>query len=131
HGAVSLFWLAQWYVVLGAVVAAARYFAGQRPPATAWLGAAAGLASLSGLEAALTADMPQQVWLLVAFAVLTATGLMAGGRAFTLWGAAGVLVCVLWAVRAYPYLLLAILGLALIGAGVWWLARTPRGTLLP
>jgi hypothetical protein len=83
------------------------------------------------LAAAVGADAPQQVWLLVAFAVLTAGGLVVGERAFTVWGTVGVIACVLWAVRAYPYLLLGVLGLALIGAAVWWLVRTPRGTLLP
>lgn len=131
HGDVSVFWLAQWYVVLGAVLAALRYSAGQRRPGRVWLAAAAGLVSLSGLAAAVGADAPQQVWLLVAFAVLTAGGLVVGERAFTVWGAVGVIACVLWAVRAYPYLLLGVLGLALIGAAVWWLVRTPRGTLLP
>jgi hypothetical protein len=82
------------------------------------------------VAAAFASDTPEQVWLLVAFAVLTAVRLVTAEKPFTVWGSLGVLACVLWAVRAYPYLLLAALGLALIGAAVWWLVRAPRGTLL-
>jgi hypothetical protein len=127
----SPFWLAQWYVVLAAVVAGMRYFSSQVRAGAIWLGAAASMATLTGLAVAFSADGPQQVWLLVVFAGLVGTGVAVGDRRFTAWGAIGVLACVLWAIRAYPYLLLGALGLALIGFAVWWLVRSPRGTLLP
>lgn len=127
----SAFWLAQWYVVLAAVVALLRYIGHDQRLGAVWLATSAGLATLTGFVVALSADTPQQVWLLVAFAGLVGAGVAAGDRRFTGWGAIGVLACVLWAVRAYPYLLLGALGLALIGFAVWWLVRAPRGTLLP
>lgn len=126
----SLFWLAQWYIVAAGVVALLRYIAGDRRNGQRWLAAAAGAASLAGLASAAGADSAQQVWLLLVFVSLTVAGLAGADRRFTAWGALGVLACVLWAVRAYPYLLLAGLGLALIGAAVWWLLRASRGTLL-
>ncbi|WP_138414238.1 hypothetical protein [Sinomonas gamaensis] len=127
----SPFWLAQWYVVVAAVVAGVRYFSSQVRAGAIWLAAAASMATVAGLAVAFSADGPQQVWLLVVFAGLVGTGVVVGERRFSVWGALGVLACVLWAVRAYPYLLLGALGLALIGCAVWWLVRSPRGTLLP
>jgi hypothetical protein len=128
----STFWLAQWYVVAAGAVALLRYYAGRQVSVgRAWLEGSAALLSLTGIWVVATAgDNAQQVWLLVAFAVLTLAGLVLGERRFTVWGAAGVVACVLWSVRAYVYALLGVLGLALIAAAVWWLARRPRGTLL-
>ncbi|MGN6404244.1 hypothetical protein [Sinomonas sp.] len=127
----SPFWLAQWYIVLAASIAGLRYVSIQARAGAIWLTTAASMATLTGLAVAFTADGAQQVWLLVVFAGLVGAGLAVGERRFTAWGAIGVLACVLWAVRAYPYLLLGALGLALIGFAVWWLVRSPRGTLLP
>ncbi|GEB63359.1 hypothetical protein SAT01_08070 [Sinomonas atrocyanea] len=128
----SAFWLAQWYAVGAAVIALLRYYVGRQVRAARiWLEGSAALLSLSGIWVAATAgDNAQQVWLLIAFAVLTLAGLVLGERRFTAWGAVGVVACVLWSVRAYVYALLGILGLALIAAAVWWLERRPRGTLL-
>lgn len=128
---VSVFWLAQWYVVLAAVVALLRYYVRRSIVAgRAWLEGSAALLSLTGMWTLFSGDNSQQVWLLVAFAVLTLAGVVLNERRFTAWGAAGVVACVLWSVRAYVYALLAVLGLAIIAAAVWWLARRPRGTLL-
>jgi hypothetical protein len=127
----SFFWLAQWYVVLTAVIAALRYVAQDHRTGAIWLASSAGMGTLTGLAVAFSADGAQQIWLLVVFAALVGAGVAVGERRFTMWGAIGVLACVLWAVRAYPYLLLGALGLALIGFAVWWLVRSPRGTLLP
>ncbi|HKU09924.1 MAG TPA: hypothetical protein VJQ61_01670 [Sinomonas sp.] len=126
----SLFWLVQWYVVAAALVALLRYIARDRRVGQRWLAGAAGIASFVGLVSAPEADTARQIWLLVVFVGLTVSGLAAADRRFTAWGGVGVLACVLWAVRAYPYLLLAALGLALVGAAVWWLLRASRGTLL-
>ncbi|WP_235779159.1 hypothetical protein [Sinomonas notoginsengisoli] len=95
------FWLAQWYVVTAAVVALLRYYVGKQVvPGRAWLEGAATLLSLTGIWVAATAgNNAQQIWLLVAFAVLTLAGLALGERRFTAWGAAGVVACVLWSVR--------------------------------
>lgn len=128
---VSAFWLAQWYVVLAAVVALLRYYVRRSAVfGRAWLEGSAGLLSLTGLWTLFSGDNAQQVWLLVAFAVLTLAGVVLNERRFTVWGAAGVVACVLWSVRAYVYALLAVLGLAIIAAAVWWLARRPKSTLL-
>ncbi|MEA5453483.1 hypothetical protein SPF06_01985 [Sinomonas sp. JGH33] len=129
----SVFWLAQWYVVLGLVVALLRYYGRSRRGGRSWLAGSAALASLSALWLAFDArvDTAQQAWSLVVFAALVAVGVATTERRFTAWGAAGVVACVLWAARAYPYVLLGVLGLALLGAVVWWLVRSPRGTLLP
>ncbi|ASN52698.1 hypothetical protein [Sinomonas sp. R1AF57] len=132
RGAARAFWLGQWYVVVTAAVALLRYVARSRdeePRAMApriWLGAAAAQLSFWGLGTALYGDTGEQVWLLVGFAALTGLGVVFGERPFAVWGALGVLACILWAVRSYAYALLGVLGLALIGAAIWWLARRPR-----
>ncbi|KHL05475.1 hypothetical protein [Sinomonas humi] len=130
----SMYWLVQWYVAAAAVIALLRYIAGDRRNGRRvgqrWLTVAAGTASFVGLVSAPEADAARQIWLLLVFVGLTVAGLAAADRRFAAWGGVGVLACVLWAVRAYPYLLLAALGLALVGAAVWWLLRASRGTLL-
>lgn len=127
----SAFWLVQWYVVVAAVIALLRYYV-RRSVAfgRVWLEGSSGALTLTGLWTLFEGDNAQHVWLLVAFAVLTLAGLVLSERRFTIWGVVGVVACVLWSVRAYVYALLGILGLAIIAAAVWWLARRPRGTLL-
>jgi hypothetical protein len=128
---VSGFWLAQWYVVLTALVALLRYYVRRSTVfGRLWLEGSAALLSLTGISTLFSGDNAEQVWLLVAFAVLTLAGLVLNERRFTVWGSLGVVACVLWSVRAYVYALLAVLGLAIIAGAVWWLARRPRGTLL-
>jgi len=47
---------------------------------------------------------------------------------FVWWGAAGVALCILWAVRHYTYVLLAMIAGALIALALWKLSQSkPAG----
>ena len=120
------FWLAQWYVVAGAVMAGVRYLRGHRDAATLRLGIAAGILSLSSVATIFFGTPTQQVYVLAAHAVLLGVGLLLAERLFTAWGAAGVAASVMWALRSYAFALLALVALALIVLAVWRLNRRPQ-----
>jgi hypothetical protein len=121
------FWVAQWYVVLGAVLGGWRYVSGHQQAGRFLVGAAAGLLSLGALGVVFSGTGAQQLWVLVLLALLLVAGLVAGERLFVGWGAAGVAACILWAMRHYTFLLLAVIALGLIAFAVWLLNRGPAG----
>ncbi|OFI37550.1 hypothetical protein BIU82_10410 [Arthrobacter sp. SW1] len=125
----DFFWAAQWFVVLGAVLAVLCYIRsrGGAPGTTGARGrmiAAAALFTVSAAGTLLAGTAPQQLWVLAGFVLLLVAGLLLGERIFTWWGALGVAASVLWAMRAYAFALLALTALALIGFAVWRLNRT-------
>jgi hypothetical protein len=63
------------------------------------------------------------LWVLVWLAVLLVAGLVLGDRLFVRWGATGIAVCVLWAMRQYTFALLAVVAVGLIAFAVWRLNR--------
>ncbi|MFF1828879.1 hypothetical protein [Paenarthrobacter sp. NPDC058040] len=120
------FWLAQWYVVAGVVVAGVRYLRGHRDEANLRLGTTSGILSLSSVATIFFGTPTQQVYVLAAHAVLLGVGLLLSERLFTAWGAAGVAASVMWALRSYAFALLALVALALIVLAVWRLNRRPQ-----
>lgn len=118
------FWVAQWYVVLGGLVAAFRYRTGHRRIGRALTGATALLLTLTGISVVFTGAGGEQLWLLVMLAALLAGGLVVGERIFVRWGAAGIAACILWAMREYTFALLALIAVGLIAFAVWRLNRT-------
>ncbi len=123
-GLPDLFWVVQWYVLLGAAVAVLRYLAGQAAVGRTVLSVAAGLLTLSGLGIVFGGNGGQQLWVLVLLAGLLLAGLAFGERLFVWWGAAGVAACVLWAMRQYTFALLALIAVGLIAFAVWRLNRS-------
>lgn len=121
------FWVAQWYVVLGAVLGGWRYVSGHQRAGRFLLAAAAGLLSLGGLGVVFGGTGAQQLWVLVLLALLLVAGLLAGERLFVWWGAAGVAACILWSMRHYTFLLLAVIAVGLIVFAVWRLNRGSAG----
>ncbi|WAP52563.1 hypothetical protein OL239_04795 [Arthrobacter sp. ATA002] len=117
------FWFLQYWVVILAALAAYEYSRGRAPRGTAVLSASAALLSCTGLTSILSADTGEQVWALLAHAGLLAFGVTTDRRLFTVWGAAGVALAVLWYLRGYTFLLLALLAAALIALAVWRLTR--------
>ncbi|WP_342023917.1 hypothetical protein AAE021_01410 [Arthrobacter citreus] len=117
------FWLLQYWVVVLAALAAYEYRRGRAQRGTAVLSFAAGLLSLTGLSSIISADTSEQVWALLAHSGLLAFGVVTNRRLFTFWGAAGVALAVLWYLRGYTFLLLALLAAALIALAVWRLTR--------
>ncbi|WP_255768050.1 hypothetical protein [Pseudarthrobacter sulfonivorans] len=121
------FWVAQWYVALGAVLGGLRYVSGHQRAGRLLVGVAAGLLSLGGLGVVFSGSGAQQLWVLVLLALLLVAGLVVGERLFVWWGAAGVAVCILWAMRHYTFLLLALIAVGLIAFALWRLNRGPAG----
>lgn len=130
HGArPELFWVVQWFAVLGAVLAGVRYYVGDNLEGRIRLGIASGLLSFGGLLSVVPGSLfpgtePQQLWVLVGYAVLLLAGLVLAERMFVWWGAAGVALSVMWALRSYAFAMLAVIALALIVLAVWRLNRT-------
>jgi hypothetical protein len=123
------FWTAQWYVVLASVLGVLRYGSGQPDAGKLYLGLAAGLVSMSGLLVIFGGDGAQQFWVLAFFAAVLLVGLGYGERMLVWWGAAGVALCIMWAMRQYTYVLLALIAVGLIALALWKLSRSkPAGT---
>ena len=118
------FWSAQWFVVLAALLAVPRYIAGQTGPARVILGAGAALLSVSGIAIVFGGAPGQQLWVLILLVILLFTAAALNERLFVWWGAAGVTLCLMWAMRQYTFALLALIGVALIIFAVWRLNRT-------
>ena len=80
------FWVAQWYVLLGAVLGGCRYVSGHRRAGRILVGAAAALLSVNALGVVFGGTGAHQLWVLVLLAVLLVAGL-ASGALFVWWGA--------------------------------------------
>jgi hypothetical protein len=119
------FWVVQWYVLLAAGLGALRYASGGQPAGRFLVGAASVLLSVSGLGVVFGGAGSQQLWVLVLLALLLVAGLGLGERMFVWWGAAGVAACILWAMRNYTFVLLALIAAGLIVFAVWRLNRGP------
>ena len=123
------FWAVQWYVLLAAVLAALRYIAGFRTAGRTLLGSGAALLGLSGLGILFGGSGGQQLWVLALHAALLLAGLLIGERMFVWWGAAGVALCLMWALRSYTFALLALIAVGLIAFALWKLARAKPGAV--
>ena len=117
------FWAVQWYVLLAAALAGLRFAAGYRAAGRVLLGAGAALLGLSGLGILFGGSGGQQLWVLGLHAALLLSGLLIGERMFVWWGAAGVALCLTWALRSYTFALLALIAVGLIAFALWKLAR--------
>jgi hypothetical protein len=117
------FWAVQWYVLLAAALAALRFAAGFRPAGRMLLGSGAALLGLSGLGILFGGSGSQQLWVLAVHAALLLSGLLIGERMFVWWGAGGVALCLMWALRSYTFALLAMIAVGLIAFALWKLAR--------
>lgn len=123
------FWVLQYWVLVLAALAAYEYRRGRAQWGNVVLSVSAGLLSATGLGTIVTADATEQVWALLAHSGLLAFGVVANRRLFTVWGAAGVALAVLWYLRGYTFLLLALLAAALIALAVWRLSRVRPDTV--
>lgn len=121
----DVFWMVQWYVVAGAVIAGLRYVNGQRAEGFLRLCIAAGALSLMSLGTIFGGTSSQQLYVLVAHVLLLAVGLLLAERPLVWWGAIAVALSVMWALRSYAFAMLALVALALIVLAVWRLNRKP------
>lgn len=123
HVDLGLFWFVEWVALAVGALAVLR-FAGKRAEHGRYLLiASASFASLAGLLTVFSGNTLQQLLSLLLFVALLVGGLALGERIFTVWGAIGVATAVLWYLRGYTYVLLALLALGLIALAVWRLNR--------
>ncbi|MCR1162681.1 hypothetical protein NEK97_14550 [Paenarthrobacter sp. UW852] len=120
------FWAIQWYAIALAVLAGLRYFKGQRSDGLLRLCVAAGVLSLTSLGTIFGGTPAQQLYVLVAHVVLLAVGLLLAERVIVWWGAAGVALSIMWALRSYAFAMLALVALGLIVLAVWRLNKRPQ-----
>ncbi|MGA7205812.1 MAG: hypothetical protein WBX27_14405, partial [Specibacter sp.] len=117
------FWAVQWCAMALGGLSVIRYV-GKAPQAgKGLLMAAAVLASLGAVMTIFSGDTVQQLVSLLVFVALLAVGMSLGERVFTIWGAVGVATAVLWYLRGFTFLLMAVLALTLIGFAIWRLNR--------
>ncbi|MFB9164421.1 hypothetical protein [Arthrobacter psychrochitiniphilus] len=119
----GVFWFVQWCALAFAVLAMIRYRAKELQGGKTMLMVAAVAASLGGLLTIVSGDTLQQVISLLVFVALLAVGMALEERIFTIWGAVGVATAVIWYLRGFTYILLALLALALIALAIWRLNR--------
>lgn len=120
------FWAIQWYVIALAVLAGLRYLRGQRSDGLLRLCVAAGALSLTSLGTIFGGTPAQQLYVLVAHVVVLAAGLLLAERIIVWWGAAGVALSIMWALRSYAFAMLALVALGLIVLAVWRLNKRPH-----
>ncbi|MDJ0312916.1 hypothetical protein QMG25_06630 [Arthrobacter sp. H35-D1] len=119
----GLFWAIQWCATALGALAVIRYLGNRQQAGKALLMGAAAFASLGAFTTIFSGEPVQQVVSLVVFVALLAVGMGLDERVFTVWGAIGVATAVLWYLRGFTYILLALLALALIAFAIWRLNR--------
>lgn len=131
HSGRALWWTVQVLVVLlvalGLWHGYGRHGAGQRPARRLGLHlAAATVFTLAAFYVLADGTSLMQLAVLAGFGLLVVLGLVQRLQGLTWWGAAGVALSVLWYLREYTYVYLALLGAALIALAVWQLRRRGR-----
>lgn len=97
---------------------------GHPPRRARWcLLAAASVFTLAAVYVLVNGTAGMQLTVLIGFALLVVLGLTRREQPLTWWGAAGVALSVLWYLRGYTYIYLALLGLVLIVLAVRQLRR--------
>lgn len=142
----DLFWAAQWWVVALAVLSGYSYLStgrrmrGREAVGSAglpgairhrgviWLTGAALILSGSGLATVLGGSAGAQVWALCGHIALLVTGVALSRRSFSSWGAVGIFLALLWFLRGFTFILLAVAALLLLAFAIWKLNGQTRAT---
>ncbi len=119
-----------WWAVIFVGLSYLYYSAGRKTNAKILLYIALIAMSLFSGMAALgwfgASDMPYQTIFLIEHVLLVIIGLILSRKLFTIWGAVGIVLSVLWMMKDQTYLLLASAGLVLIGVAVYALIRKSK-----
>jgi hypothetical protein len=124
---IDVFWAAQWWAVALALLTAWSFTRGTRARGTRWLTASAAILSATGLTTVAGGTTGEQVWALCGHVVLLLAGVALSRRRFSLWGAIGIALALLWFLRGFTFLLLTVAALLLLGFAVWKLNRQSQG----
>ncbi|GAA1871131.1 hypothetical protein GCM10009715_17530 [Paeniglutamicibacter psychrophenolicus] len=116
-----------WIIVLG-LLAAYEFRRKRERNGIVVLGASSVLLSLAGLGTFLSSTLAQQLVVLLTFTALLVFGLVTNRKIFTVWGAVGVAVAVLWFLRGYTFLLLLLIAAGLIALALWRLGKMNKGS---
>lgn len=116
-----------WIIVLG-LLAAYEFRRKRERNGIVVLGASSVLLSMAGLGTFLSSTLAQQLVVLLTFTALLVFGLVTNRKIFTVWGAVGVAVAVLWFLRGYTFLLLLLIAAGLIALALWRLGKMNKGS---
>jgi hypothetical protein len=72
--------------------------------------------------------VPYQIVFLIEHVIILVIGLMSSKKAYSIWGAAGIVLSVVWMIRGYTFLLLAIAAFGLIGAAIYALINQSKNS---
>ena len=121
-----------WWAFATALLSGVYYLDGRHVEAKTRMNIALTFISLFGGLAALgfygVSDVPYKTIFLIEHALILFTGAVLSRKQFTIWGAVGVILSVLWMVKDFFYLMLALIALVLIGAAVYALIKQSKNT---
>ena len=140
---IDLFWAAQWWVVTLAVLSGYSYLrrrtrtGGEVVTSTGlpdalqhrgpiWLTGAAAILSVSGIATVANGSGGAQVWALCGHIALLMAGVVLSRRSFSIWGAVGIVLAILWFLRGFTFVLLTIAALLLLAFAIWKLNSQTR-----
>lgn len=122
-GELSGFALLYYWVLMLALLAGYEFWRTRERNGTVVLGVSAGLLSVTGVGTILSSSLAQQLIVLLSFTALLVFGLVTNRKIFTIWGAVGVAVAVLWFLRGFTFLLLLLIAVGLIVLALWRLGK--------
>ncbi|WP_298254850.1 hypothetical protein [uncultured Arthrobacter sp.] len=123
----GFYWAAQWWVVALSLLSLHSFTRGHGGRGPLWLSAAAVVLSGTGLLTLPGGTPGTQIWALFGHVALLAAGVALSRRLFSVWGAVGIALALLWFLRDYTFVLLTLAAVALIAFAVWKLNRQTRG----
>jgi len=118
---------AMYFCLVAVVLVAWRYLRKDQRLARGYLIAAAVAGSLSLVGSLADANSTVQLMALIFFVALVAWSLKHSDRLLIWWGAVAVTASILWFLRGLAFLWLVLLGLGLIAAAIYKLAKVDKG----
>jgi hypothetical protein len=121
-----------WWSAVFAGLGYMYYAAGKRNDAKSLVYFALGIMTfftgISALGMLGASTVPYQTIFIVEHLLLLVAGLVLSRKVFTIWGAVAVILAVLWMIKDYGYLLLAVAAMVLIGFAIFALVRQSKNT---
>jgi len=119
-----------WWAIVVAALAYLYYRAGQKDKAKTraifallFISVSTGM---SALGVAVGSSESYQLLFLVEHAIMLISGLIASWKMLTIWGAAGVILAIIWMLSGYGWALLAFVAIILIAGVIFVLIRQPK-----
>ncbi|MFI8412953.1 hypothetical protein ACIGB6_10790 [Paeniglutamicibacter gangotriensis] len=116
-----------WVIVLGVLATYEFMRKGERNGSVV-LSVSAAVLSLAGMGTFFSSTLAQQLVVLLSFTAMLVFGLVTNRKIFTIWGAIGIAVSVLWFLRGFTFLLLLLIAAGLIALALWRLGKMNKGS---